>query len=163
MASELGGRLAATIVPSDDFFVGGVVVRGDTPATLFEECIDWRAARSVLMDLIEHGQARYHAFDWEAFDGSLRDRETIVRARAVVIFEGVYSGRVELRDLVDVSVLVHVPERERLRRLLQREGEIGDWEAQWHRAEDWYFSNVITRDDYDFILDSGRLVAVDRT
>lgn len=66
----------------------------------------------------------------------------------------------ELRNLVDVSILVDVAESERFRRLLIREGDISDWEAQWHRAEDWYFSKVIKREDFDFVMNDGRLFEV---
>ena len=92
--------------------------------------------RAVLRDLIEIGEARYRGFDWQAFDGSRRKDETLLRAKPTIILEGVYSGRVGLRHLVDVLVLVTVSEPERVRRLVEREGEISAWEAQWHRAED---------------------------
>lgn len=93
LASDLASQLDAAIVPGDDFFVGGVVVRNEDPATLFDACIDWKAARDVLHDLMEFGEARYHAFDWECFDGTLRDEETVRKATRIVIFEGVYSAR----------------------------------------------------------------------
>jgi uridine kinase len=150
LAAELARRVDATIVPNDDFFIGGVVVRDDDPETLFGACNDWVAARGVLRDLLEFGEARYHGFDWKTFDGSLREDETVLRTRRAIIFEGVYSARPELRDLVDVPILVELPEKERLTRLLAREGAISDWEAQWHRAEDWYFSNVVCRADFQY-------------
>lgn len=160
LASKLASQLDATVVPGDDFFTGGVVVRNEDPATLFDACIDWQAARDVLHDLIEFGEARYHAFDWESFSGAIRDGETILRASPFVILEGVYSARFELREIVDVAILMNISESERQERLQEREGEITEWEAQWHRAEDWYFSMVISRDDFDFVMDSERLVEV---
>jgi uridine kinase len=62
LAAGLAGRLDAAILPGDDFFIGGVEVRSEDRKVLFEECIDWRAARTVLVSLIERGEARYHAF-----------------------------------------------------------------------------------------------------
>jgi uridine kinase len=65
LASKLASQLDATVVPGDDFFIGGVVVRNEDPATLFDACIDWQAARDVLHDLIEFGEAQLHrAEDW---------------------------------------------------------------------------------------------------
>lgn len=113
MACELAGRLDATVIPGDDFLLESVVVRSDDPESLFAACIDWKAARF------------------------------------------------ELRDLVDVSILVQLPGKRRRNRLPAREKTIREWESQWHRAEDWYFSKVIARDDFDFLLDSDRFVVVD--
>jgi uridine kinase len=163
LASELASQLDATVVPGDDFFIGGVIVRNEDPATLFDACIDWRGARGVLRDLIEFGKARYHAFDWERFNGAVRDEETILRATPLVIFEGVYSARFELRDLIDVSILVEASKSERLKRLREREGDISDWEAQWHRAEEWYFSMIMSLDYFDFVMDNERLIEVRKT
>lgn len=154
LASKLAEHLDATVVPGDDFYAGGVAVPTGDPATLWKTCIDWKATRAVLTDLIEGGEARYHGFDWAGFDGSPREEETLVRARRVVILEGVYSARFELRDLVDLAILLRVPEKERLRRLLIREGQISEWEAAWHRAEDWYFSKVAPPDYFDLVFDN---------
>ena len=74
--------------------------------------------------------------------------------RPVILLEGVYSGRAELRDLVDLRVYVGCAPEERLVRLLRREGEIGDWERQWHRAEDWYFAKAMPPAKFDLIVET---------
>ncbi|MGR3399571.1 MAG: hypothetical protein ACU0DH_00365 [Paracoccus sp. (in: a-proteobacteria)] len=38
-----------------------------------------------------------------------------------------------------------------MRQLLEREGEIGAWEKQWHLAEDWYFATLAPRRNFDAI------------
>lgn len=154
LAEALAERLGALILSGDDFFAGGVEVRTDTPDELAEACIDWRNLRQVLTDLLSSGEASYRPFDWDAFDGSKRQEPVRVDLRQVVIVEGVYSARPELRDLLDMLVLVDIPDDLRMVRLLQREGEIGPWDCQWHRAEDWYFANKVGRPDFDIIVSS---------
>ena len=163
LAAGLAAHLDATIVSGDDFYIGGVAVRDEAPEILYDACIDWRAARGVLRNLVGREEARYRGFDWERFDGSLRDDDTVLRASPIILFEGVYAGRLELRDVVDLSVLVHLSETERLRRIIAREGEISAWEAQWHRAEEWYFSEVVSREDFDLVVDNERLIGTDAT
>jgi uridine kinase len=134
LAGGLAKQIDATIISGDDFYVGGVALRSDPPEVLVNACIDWKAARRVIRDLIDTQHAKYRAFDWEKFDGSVLEYETVLHLRGIVVLEGVYSARPELRDVVDVAVLVHLRETERMNRLLTREQKISDWEKQWHRA-----------------------------
>jgi uridine kinase len=146
LARALAASLGATVLDGDGFFAGGVSVRGNTPAERARDCIDWRRQRPVLESLRTGHGASYFAFDWTAFDGRLEREPTRVEPRPIVIFEGVYSGRPELADLIDMRVLLRVSEATRVQRLLAREGSIGPWERQWHEAEDWYFENVAPED-----------------
>jgi len=66
-----------------------------------------------------------------------------------VLLEGVYSARPELADLVDLRVLVCVPEELRIRQLVAREGGLSAWELQWHEAEDHYFASVVPPSWFD--------------
>jgi uridine kinase len=54
----------------------------------------------------------------------------------IVILEGVYAARPELADLLDLRVMLAVPDEVRTARLMAREGTIGPWEQQWHDSED---------------------------
>ncbi|MBC9247164.1 (d)CMP kinase [Paracoccus sp. 11-3] len=152
LAAHMATRLNAAVLSGDDFFAGGVTVRHLPPATLADICIDWRKQREVLTLLKANGTASYFPFDWAAFDGSQEPLPRSVAPRPVILFEGVYTARPELRDLVDLLVLVEVPERRRLRQLREREGEIRAWDRQWLQAEDWYFVTVSPRNLFDIIL-----------
>lgn len=123
-----------------------------SPEELAQICIDWRAQRVVLESLHQSESAQFFPYDWDAFDGSKRSEPTHIDVRKVVVFEGVYSARPELRDLVDLCVLIEISENERHQRLLKREGQIGEWEKQWHRAEDWYFTTAAPRSAFDIVL-----------
>lgn len=153
LAANLAAALGASVLDGDGFFAGGVVVRGDAPEDRVRDCIDWRRQRPVLEALRAGHTASYQAFDWEAFDGRLATEPTVVEPRSVVIFEGAYTARPELADLVDLKLLLRVTEETRVSRLLEREGSIGAWERQWHEAEEWYFAHLAPPEAFDLILD----------
>ena len=152
LARDIAAPLGAALIEGDDFFMGGVVVRRDSPMERAAHCIDWRRQRAALLALRRSEPASWHAFDWEAFDGSLERKVTGCLPAPVVVLEGVYSARPELADLVDLRVLVCVPEELRLRRLIEREGSLSPWELQWHEAEDHYFAHVVRRAAFDLVL-----------
>lgn len=153
LARALADRLAATVIEGDDFYVGGTGIEGDPPQSRAARCIDWQSQRRVLSALRAGQAASYHAFDWDAFDGSLSPESTWVAPARVLILEGAYSARPELRDLLDVTILATVPKTVREARLLEREGEIGPWERQWHEAEDWYYAHAAPEAGFDLVLD----------
>jgi uridine kinase len=143
----------ACVLDGDGFFTGGLAIRDDAPADRVRDCIDWRQQAPVLEALRAGRLASYRAFDWEAFDGRLRDEPTVVTPQPIVLFEGVYTARPELTHLVDLRVLLRVSDSTRLARLLEREGHIGAWERQWHEAEVWYFTHVMPPHAFDVVVD----------
>ena len=153
LAGQIANSLDVVVIAGDDFYAGGVEVRTDSPRERARDCIDWRRQRPVLEALRAGREASYFAFDWEAFDGRLDVAPTQLEWRAIIVLEGVYSARPELRDLVDLRVLLRVTDDTRMARLLAREGAIGAWERQWHEAEEWYFSHDASPDLFDVILD----------
>lgn len=153
LAAALAGRLGATVIEGDDFYAGGIGIKEDPPQSRAARCIDWQAQRRVLSALRGGQAASYHAFDWDAFDGSPVPQATHVTPVPILILEGAYSARPELRDLLDLTILATVPHSLREARLIQREGEIGPWEAQWHEAEDWYFAHAAPEAGFDLVLD----------
>jgi uridine kinase len=154
LAEWLSRRLPATMIEGDDFYAGGTGILGDPPEARAARCIDWRTQRDVLSALRAGQGADYHAFDWDAFDGSLAASVTHVAPAKIILLEGVYSARPELRDLVDFRLLITVPDDLRLARLQAREGEIGDWEIQWHEAEEWYFAIAAPPAAFDLVIDT---------
>ena len=155
LAQRLAQAIPATLVDGDSFFTGGVAVRSDSPEERARDCIDWRRQRAVLEALRAGLPASYPGFDWEAFDGSPERALTVVElaSSGVVILEGVYSARPELADLLDLRLLLRVPDEVRVARLLGREHNIMAWERQWHEAEDWYFANAAPPAGFDVIVE----------
>ncbi|MFG5380983.1 uridine kinase [Yoonia sp. R2-816] len=152
LARTIAQRLNAQIISGDDFFTGGEGILDEPADVLAEICIDWRALRNVLEKLHVSEPASFYPYDWGAFDGSKSSIETLVEPCEIVVIEGVYAARPELRDFLDLTVLIEVPEEERLKRLVRREGGLSVWEQQWHRAEDWYFENLAPPHSFDLLL-----------
>lgn len=152
LSQTLARELDAVVIEGDDFYAGGTCVRSDEPASRAANCIDWTRQRYILEGLAAGQEAQWRAFDWDAFDGRLCDEMTIAAPRSVVILEGVYAGRPELADLLDLRVMLTVPDEVRLARLFAREGSIGAWEHQWHEAEDYYFEAVMPAARFDMII-----------
>ncbi|WP_431299846.1 uridine kinase family protein [Tabrizicola sp. BL-A-41-H6] len=152
-AAALADRLTARVIEGDDFYAGGTGILGISPESRAALCIDWQAQARVLATLRAGQAARYHAFDWDEFDGSLQTTATTVDPAPIILLEGVYAARPDLRDLVDLRLLLLVPDALRLSRLVAREGEIGPWETQWHEAEEWYFTHAAPAEAFDLVLD----------
>jgi uridine kinase len=108
-----------------------------------------RLLEQALLPLRAGVAARYRPFDWKAGHG-LGD-EVVIGPAAVVIIEGVYSARPELRTFLDLSVLVEAPVATRLRRQRERH-DPHDWEHRWDVSERWYFGTVNPRSTYDFVI-----------
>ncbi|MEZ2409269.1 uridine kinase [Bosea sp. RCC_152_1] len=153
LARTLADRLDAAIIEGDDFYVGGIALRDDSPRARASACIDWTRQRHVLEVLRTGREAVWQAFDWETFDGRLCDQPTRLVPKPVVIVEGVYAGRPELADRVDLRVVLVVADEARTVRLLAREGVIGRWERQWHEAEDFYFQTIMPPAAFDIIVE----------
>lgn len=152
LASALAKSLDAAIISGDDFYSGGIDLRDDDPETLAAICINWKKLQKVLTEIRSKNQVTYHPFDWGAFDGSLSSKLTTIEPSNIIILEGVYSNRRELRDLVDYSTLIQIDDEERFQRLMLREGQISEWERQWHRGEDWYFEHDALAEKFDILL-----------
>lgn len=154
LARALADRLDAAVIEGDDFYAGGIELRTDGPESRAAACIDWTRQRSVLEALAAGREARWRAFDWQAFDGRLLNEPTNLKPRTVVILEGVYAARPDLADLLDLRVVLVAPEEVRLARLFGREGTIGPWERQWHEAEEFYFGAVMPPESFDVVVSS---------
>lgn len=152
VARALAEKLDAAVIEGDDFYAGGIELRSDNPASRAAACIDWTRQRPVLEALAAGREASWRAFDWDAFDGRLRDEPTRIGPRPIVILEGVYAARPELADLLDLRVALLAPDDVRLARLAAREGAIGPWERQWHEAEDFYFKSLMPPDAFDVAI-----------
>lgn len=150
-AAALAEAISGQIVEGDAFFAGGVNLRHDTPEQLADICIDRPKLRSVLETLRGGATATFREFDWDAFDGSLSKEPTTVQPGQIMIIEGVYSCHPDLVDLLGVKIKLRIPEKLRERRLIEREGVIGPWERQWHRAEEWYFSHLAVNSHFDLV------------
>jgi uridine kinase len=144
---------SVSILRTDDFFrpLNEHATACLTPEKLYEIYFPWKRMRDeALIPLHRNETAKYQRHDWST--DSLQQWLT-VEPNEVVLVEGVYSSRPELRPILDAVVFVEAPQAERLRRVLARDpNSIGDWITPWMTAEDWYLNQIRPQDNADLIL-----------
>lgn len=143
-----------SIVRTDDFFrpLNEYPARILTPARAYELYFPWERMRDEALAPLRNGRtARYQRHDWTT--DALGDW-VIVEPNPIVIVEGVYSSRPELRDLLDAIIFIDAPREVRRRRMLARGPDNSDWMTPWMAAEDWYLEHVRPQESADLILTS---------
>jgi uridine kinase len=165
--STLAVRVAkdfdAALVQSDDFYAAHVPDAEWDAMSAAERAasvLDWPRLRSEALEPLLAGRAaRWHTFDFEAGtlpDGTYAMREEWTeRAPAdVIVLDGAYSTSPALADLIDLSVLVDLPIRERHARLAVREDAefLAGWHARWDVSEAHYFGNVRPPSAFDLVV-----------
>ena len=154
LAAELGLRLAASVVTGDDFYrdIPEEHRWALTAAEGVEEYFDWQRLRHEALEPLRAGRrAQYHPFSWLP-EGGLGDQMVTVQPTPVIVLEGVYTGRPQLRDLVDLAVLVETDAEERQRRLTARGHGNDAWWPRWGAAEDRYYAAICPRDVFDLVV-----------
>ena len=143
LAGQVAGELQdAAVVDVDDFYRPMAAEERAMlgPKESYDRYFDWeRLLRDVLVPLSTHSRARYRRYDWVT-NGLAEWHE--IEPRGVVIVEGVYSTRPELRPYFSVMVYVDAPREVRLARLLDRRYPDVSWVDHWMAAEDWYAEHV---------------------
>jgi len=156
VSEKIAGRVGAVVVSSDDFYTGGTF--DDWASRSSKEkaalCIDWKRLRAeVLEPLLSGNSATWRAFDWKTWVG-LSEHTFSCKPASIIIIDGVYSTRPELADLIDISILVQLPDDIRRDRLKKRENEpfLARWHAVWDEAEEFYFTNIRPPSLFDMVL-----------
>lgn len=129
---------SVTIVQMDDFYRA---MDPDERAGLSAEdgyfqYYDWeRVAAQVLEPLSQGKDSRYQKYDWNL---NRLDRWVDVKARGIVVIEGCYSARPELKGYYDIILLVQTSAERRRQRQLDRADATLEWLERWDAAEHWY-------------------------
>jgi uridine kinase len=156
LAKEIRGRRGnVSILRTDHFFrpLKEYPASSLSPEKLYDLYFPWQRMRDDALIPLRRGEtARYQRYDWSA--DALHDWIT-VEPQELVLVEGVYSSRPELRPMLDAAIFIDAPRAERLRRVLARApNQSPDWLTPWMSAEDWYFAHVRPQDTADLILPS---------
>jgi uridine kinase len=157
LAAYVADHVGATVISGDDFYSGGTDTAWLrlTAAERADRCIDWRRLRTEVLEPLHAGRpADWHPFDFAAGEG-LAGHTIHADAAPVIILDGVYSGRPELREHIDLAVLVDAPDDQvRRERLVTREGApfMAAWHALWDVAEDFYFTHVCPPESFDLVV-----------
>lgn len=158
IAKEVAERLDAVNVLCDDFFTGGHNSEWAKKSTneKIDNVIDWkRIKEEVVKPLKNSKKATWHPFNWKTFEG-LSPETISAQPKRVVVLDGAFSNRPELRDVVNFSVLVEAPKNLRVGRVKQREGEnySYDWHATWQEAMEFYFTRISPPETFDLVVES---------
>ena len=154
LAADLGLLLAAGVTEGDDFYRDMPEEQRWSLTTTqgVEEYFDWQRLRYEVLEPLRAGRtARCHPFSWRP-GGGLDDRMVTVVPTPIIILEGVYTGRPQLRDLVNLAVLVETPAEERRRRQTVRGHGNDDWWPRWGAAEDHYLTAICPRQSFDLVV-----------
>ena len=146
------------VVSGDDFYrpASDDERRSWSPEEGVRKYFDWeRLEQEVLGPLSRTGRCRYQRYDWSS--GKLSEAMQLPNAH-VVLVEGVYSFRPELRRYYDFSIMVTTPAAERLRRWKER----GDPEEQikrWNASEELYFESTHPEEAAEMIVQGSSEIA----
>ncbi len=146
--------VAVAIVEGDDFYSE----TSDNEKSLmnpkegYESYFDWRRLQSAVLSATrdKSNTLRYQRYDWNA--GSIGEWIEISMPE-VVIVEGVYTLRPQLRDWFDVTVFVRTNEHVRLQRQELRGENSRPWIDRWIAAEDYYVSHEGNWEWVDFLVE----------
>lgn len=154
LADALRARLNdASIVLGDDFYrpMDAGARAGLGPREGYERYFDWQRLAEEVLDPLSRGRAAvYRRYDWSR--DRLGDDPVEVQPRGVILVEGVYSARPELRGYVDLAIYVETPRAERERRLRARGQDEAGWIARWMAAEEWYEREHRPRERADLVV-----------
>lgn len=138
LAQALSARSGdITLVHGDDFY--GPEERdwrSWSPRQGYQRYFDHRRLKRELLEPLKAASpASYQRYDW---DTNTLDGWITVEPRGIVLVEGVYLLRRELRSYWDFAVYVDTPRDLRQQRLHARGENDPGWIARWAAAEDYY-------------------------
>jgi uridine kinase len=164
LASIIKDELDIALIPLDDFFSADIPDDEWDKFTVEEKLMyvfDWNRLRNhALLPLMNGQPAKWHAFDFQSglrADGTYgmeKEPKRLTPAN-VILIEGVYSASPALADLIDLSILVNVPVKERYVRLEAREDHdfLEKWHQMWDEVEIYYFSQVRQKNSFDIVIE----------
>lgn len=144
-------------IRTDDFWIGGDSAYWDqlSPEDRADKAIDWQRLRREVLEPLHRGEvATWHPFNWATGSG-LSPTILYANPKKLIVVDGAYSARPELRDLIDLCILVAIDnDGLRRERLVSREGleYMQDWHGRWDLAEEYYFNHVVPRETFDLII-----------
>ena len=156
LARLLRGSLPeSTVVELDDFYLPSDLRqrRRESGTGELGADFDWRRLHDQVLEPLSLGQeTQYQRYDWES-DTMAEWHD--VSPGGIVIVEGIYATRPELRALYDLTIWVDAPRELRLERGLERDGPEarGRWLEEWMPDEDRYVERTRAPDHVDLVVD----------
>ncbi len=142
---------AVTIVHGDDFYR---VMDEEARAALdaaggYELYYDWQRLRNEVLEPLSYKQsALYQRRNWST--GQL-GAWVEIQPQGVIVIEGVYTMRPELRAFYDIAIFVETSFSLRMCRQAERT-DPSDWVARWEAAEAYYLDHHRPQTHANFII-----------
>lgn len=142
--STLAGVIAdmdprVTVVQMDDFYrpIEEEEALRLTPAEGYARFFDWQRLRDQVLVPLSNSESSiaYQVYNWGT---KQNDRWVEFRPIGVVIIEGVYSNRSEIRNFFDRTIYVDTPESVRRARIEARQQNPLELRERWLAAEQYY-------------------------
>ena len=181
LADELSGQIEALGRPVirasiDDFHYSRAhrYQRGPlSPEGYYEDSFDYEALQATLLrPLGPGGDHRYRAavFDHRA-DRPVEAAWRVAPAESVLLFDGVFLLRPELRPCWDVSIFLRVTFAEALRRALGRDVSLfgsadvveEPYRQRYFPAQEHYLATCRPEARATFVVDNGRVICATRS
>ncbi len=154
LAAQIAEEIERSAVVSVDDFYRPITASARAelgPKDGYDRYFDWKRLRDDVLVLLSRGsRARYRRYDWAT--GRLAEWQE-VEPGGLVIVEGVYSMRPELRPFYAATVYVDTPRDRRLERMRNRGNEDVSWLDHWMAAEDWYEEHERPKEHADLVVD----------
>ena len=164
LTSIIKDELDTALIPLDDFFSADIPDSKWDKFTVEEKLkyvFDWSRLRNhAILPLMKGQPAKWHAFDFQSglrADGTygMEKEPKKLKPANVILIEGAYSASPALADLIDLSILVDLPVKERYIRLEAREDHdfLEKWHQRWDEAETYYFNQVRPKSSFDVVVE----------
>jgi para-aminobenzoate synthetase len=163
LAKILAEHLQATLIPMDDFYAADIPDHHWDNFSIeerFQRSFDWDRLRQDVIQPLREGQpAHWYAFDFVSglrADGTygVQTKPKHLDSNAFILIDGQFSASPQLSDLVDYTILVDVPVKERHTRTAAREDPtfLARWHQLWDPVEEYYHNQLRPRETYDLVL-----------
>jgi uridine kinase len=123
--------------------------------TRVERVIDWQRLRADALEPLRRSEpASFRPFNY-ALGYGLAEHAIRLEPTTVVILDGAYSCRPELSEIIDLKVLLTMPDDTARRQRLQRREDpafLTSWHAIWDEAEDYYFGEARPESAFDVVI-----------
>ncbi|MBV7334087.1 hypothetical protein KFU94_38810 [Chloroflexi bacterium TSY] len=117
----------------------------------YERYYDWeRLEAQVLMPLHNRRIGRYQAYNWQT--NRLDQVWQNVKPKGIIVVEGCYAMRPELRKYYNVMILVESSAKMRWQRQLERADASEEWFRRWDAAERHYMETYRPREAADLVI-----------
>lgn len=122
------------------------------------EFVDLSLVPELVASVRARRQFSYVPYDWEGHKELPRDS---FPPPSILIVEGAYALRADVRDLYDLTVVVTCSESEREARRALRPQPSPGWKDAWDAAEHYYWSRHMKDFNPDLVVDGSASPSVD--